>query len=662
MSMIDEGLSQALILLAAAVVVVAAARRLGLPSLLGYLAVGTVLGPYAFAVISESSTSRLLPQLGVVFLLFTLGLEFSWPRMLAMRREVFGIGSAQVLGTAAVVSSIAVSLGQPLLISVVFGGAVAMSSTVIIVQQLTEQAELNRTHGRIAFSVVLFQDLAIVPFLALASAVSVGSGNFTAAGIARAVGGGVLAVGLVLLAGRFVLRPLLNEIAHSRLRELFTLAVLLTALGSAWASHLAGLSLGAGGFLAGMMLAESEYRHQVEVVIKPFRDILLGLFFISVGMLLDLSVLARDFWLILALLAGLIVVKLVVATSVVRAFGVPSFKALRAGVALSVGGEFGIALVTLLLQGHAASVEVTQSLLVAIVLSMVLSPFILRNNKRFARLVLGERGPPAVTALMREEEVAAAVAKREHVILCGYGRVGQNIARVLESQGYEYIALDLDPARIRVARQGGDPVLYGDSADEELLRKCGVENASAVIITFANPAVSLGIVRAVRLLRRDVPILVRTQDDVGIKELQDAGATEVVPETFEASLMLVSHALMLLNAPVSRVVRTIGEIRSERYATLRNIYRHDNALPLGDEHQYREELKSVVVPPGAWSVGRSLREVRERGADVIFTAIRRQGILGREPSIDTQLRDGDIVVLYGLPVALEHAEAVLLAG
>lgn len=660
--MIDEGLPQALILLAAAVVVVTAARRLGLPSLLGYLAVGTMLGPFAFGVITESGTSRLLSELGVVFLLFTLGLEFSWPRMLAMRREVFGIGSAQVLGTTAVVAALAVALGQPLLIAIVIGGAVAMTSTVIILQQLTEQAELNRTHGRIAFAVVLFQDLAIVPFLALASAVAAGSEDFSADRAARAVGGGILAVAVVLLAGRLLLRPLFNEIARSRLRELFTLAVLLTALGSAWASYLAGLSMGAGGFLAGMMLAESEYRHQVEVVIKPFRDILLGLFFISVGMLLDLGVLTRDFWLIFAMLAALIVVKLAVAGAAVRAFGVPPFKALRAGMALSVGGEFGIALLTILLQGHAASASVTQPLLVAIVLSMAVSPFILRNNKRFARFLLGERGPLLPTALAREEQAAVAVARREHVILCGYGRVGQNVARVLDSQGYEYIALDLDPARIRMARQGGDPVLFGDSADEDLLKKCGLENASAVIITFANPSVSLGIIRAVRHLRTDVPILVRTQDDVGLKELQDAGATEVVPETFEASLMLVSHALMLLNAPVSRVVRTIGDIRSKRYATLRNIYRRDDALPLGEEHEYREELKSVVVPPGAWSVGRALREVRERGAEVVFTAIRRHGILGREPSLDAQLRDGDIVVMYGLPDALEHAEKVLLAG
>jgi CPA2 family monovalent cation:H+ antiporter-2 len=293
---------------------------------------------------------------------------------------------------------------------------------------------------------------------------------------------------------------------------------------------------------------------------------------------------------------------------------------------------------------------------------MVTSPFLLRNNRLLARGVLREQGPRARAEARAESDPAADVARREHVILCGFGRVGQNVARVLESQGFEYIALDLDPARVRNARQAGDPVVYGDSSDDELLRQVGLENASAVVITFADPAVSIGIVRSVRLLRADVPILVRTQDDTLLRELTDAGATEVVPETFEASLMLVSHTLMLLNVPVSRVVRTVGGIRSNRYATLRNIFRRDDALPIDEQHAYREELKSVVVPPGAWAVGRSISEVRARGAQVAFTGVRRQGILGREPASEMILREGDVVVLYGLPESLEHAEAVLLAG
>ncbi len=301
--------------------------------------------------------------------------------------------------------------------------------------------------------------------------------------------------------------------------------------------------------------------------------------------------------------------------------------------------------------------------MVAIVLSMVLSPLILSNNKRVARWLLHEQAPPT-TASEREQSATAEIAQREHVILCGFGRVGQNVARVLEGQGFEYIALDLDPARIRAARQAGDPVMYGDSADEEMLAKAGIATASALVISFSDPATSLGILRSVRRLRAELPVLVRTQDDAQLKELQDAGATDVVPETFEASLMLVSHVLMLLHVPVARVLRTLGDIRHNRYAVLRNIVRHGH----GDEHpldeplEPREEIKSVVVPPGAWAVGRSLGEVRGRGVAVTFTGVRRQGILGREPAADTVLRDGDIVVIYGQPEELERAEAVLLAG
>jgi CPA2 family monovalent cation:H+ antiporter-2 len=661
--MIEDPLSQVLMLLAAALLVVAIARRLGLPAILGYLVVGTLLGPFAFGLIDQSGTTRLLAELGVVFLLFTLGLEFSWPRMVAMRREVFGLGTAQVAATTALVSALAAAAGVAWPAAIVIGGAVAMSSTAIILQQLTEQAELNRTHGRIAFSVLLFQDLAVVPFLVLAGALSVGDAAFSLRSLLVTVGLGVLAVGVVLLAGRFLLRPLLYEIAHSRVRELFTLAVLFVALASAWTSHAAGVSMAAGGFLAGVMLAETEYRHQVEAVIRPFRDILLGLFFITVGMLLDLRLLWSEFALVAGLWLAMTVVKAGIVSLVVRSSGLPWFKSVRAAVVLSIGGEFGIALLTILLQGGSpATAAAVQPLFVAIVLSMVTSPFLLRNNRALARLVLRERGPAPPSSQDRESDSTAELAMREHVIVCGFGRVGQNVARVLESQGFEYIALDLDPARVRNARQAGDPVVYGDSSDDELLRQVGLQNASAVVITFASPGTSIGIIRSVRLMRSDVPILVRTQDDTRLTELMDAGATEVVPETFEASLMLVSHTLMLLNVPVSRVVRTVGGIRSNRYATLRNIFRRDDALPIDEDHAFREELKSVVVPPGAWAVGRSIDEVRRRGAAVAFTGVRRQGILGREPASDMQLREGDVVVIYGLPEALEHAEAVLLAG
>jgi K+:H+ antiporter len=652
-------LTQVLILLASSVLLVTLARRVGAPTTLAYLVVGVILGPNALNIVSDSGTTRQLAELGVAFLLFTLGLEFSLPRMLAMRREVFGLGAAQVGATAAVFAIIGKTLGLSWLVAIVVGGAISMSSTAILLQQLTERSELNRTHGRLAFSMLLFQDLAFVPFLALASVLAAGRDHFQLGGSVLAVVGGVVAIVAVLATGRWLLRPLFHEIAHSRLRELFTLAVLLVVLGSAWASNVAGLSLSLGAFLSGMMLAETEYRHQIEAVIRPFRDILLGVFFISVGMLLDMRLLAGELGVVSATLVALVVLKATIAALVTRPFTSSRFKALRTGIVISIGGEFGVALCTIGLQADLIPARFGEPLLVAIVLSMVLSPFILNNNRYVARFLLREDGPPPTP---REDVATIEIAHREHVILCGFGRVGQNIARVLESQGFEYIALDLDPARIRAARQAGDPVIFGDSADESLLVKMGLETASAVVISFSDPATSLGILRSVRRLRPDVPVLVRTADDVGIKELQDAGATDVVPETFEASLMLVSHVLMLLHVPVSRVVRTVNEIRNNRYAVLRNIVRRGDARPLDETHDHREEIKSVVVPPGAWAVGRTLGDVRGRGVEVVFTGIRRLGILGREPAVDTVLRDGDIVVIYGQPEELERAESVLLAG
>jgi CPA2 family monovalent cation:H+ antiporter-2 len=660
--MIEQPLAQVLILLAGSLFVVTLLRRMKLPPILGYLVVGMALGPHAFGLVQESPTTALLAELGVTFLLFTLGLEFSLPRMLAMKREVFGLGAAQVVATTIVFACIARLAGVDWPMAVVIGGAISMSSTAIIMHQLTERAELNRTHGRLSFSMLLFQDLAFVPFLALAAALT-RPGEFSMISTLKNVGFGIVAVAVVLVVGRWLLKPLFQEIARSRLRELFTLAVLFVVLSSAWVSHEAGLSLALGGFLAGMMLGETEYRHQIETVIRPFRDILLGLFFITVGMLLDVRLLVDEFALVSAMLIGLVVLKTATAAIVSRWFVRSWFKAIRTGVVISIAGEFGIALLTLVLQGQALPTNIGQPLLVAIALSMIVSPFVISNNKWVARFLLREKGPPG-TAFEREDAATHSIAQREHVILCGFGRVGQNVARVLETHNFEYIALDLDPARIRAARQVGDPVIFGDSTDEEMLIRAGLERASAVIISFADPSTSVAILRSIRALRRDVPVLVRTQDDSKLNELREAGATDVVPETLEASLMLVSQVLMLLNVPVVKVVRTISDIRNTRYAVLRNIVNLDGAsqLPIEDQPGEVEELKTVLLPPGAWSVGRTLDEIRARGAQVTFTSIRRHGIVGREPGGEAELRDGDIVVIYGPPKALEHAESVLLAG
>jgi CPA2 family monovalent cation:H+ antiporter-2 len=654
-------LEDILLLLAATLAVVVGLRRLRMPPLIGFLAVGMAVGPHALGWVATTETTRALAEFGVVFLLFALGLEFSLPRLIATRGEVFLLGSLQVGATAAAVAAIAMAFDVPLAVAVVLGGAVAMSSTAIVLQQLTQQGELNRTHGRLAFGTLLFQDLAVVPFLALAGVLASADATISTAEISFAILKAAIALVIVLAAGRWLLRPLFHEIAASGAPELFTFAVLFVAIGAAWSTHAAGLTFALGAFLAGMMLAETEYRYQVEAGIRPFRDTLLGLFFVTIGMQLDVPGLFRHLPAVTAILAGMLLLKTVIVMLAARGFAGQWFKALRTGIVLSEGGEFGFALLALLLQNRLIGSEITQPLLAAITLSMVLSPFLIRHNKRIARFVLRESGP-AQTELARIDAATQALAAREHVILCGYGRVGQNVARVLESQGFEYLAMDLDPFRVRTAREAGDPVIYGDATDERMLHSVGLERASAVIVSFADPERSLRIVEAVRRARALVPLLVRTTDDTQLEELHAAGATEVVPETLEAALTLVSHALLMLDVPMSRVLRTVGEIRRQRYRILRTVFRREGAELLDETHALREELHTVVLPPGAWSVARTLREIRERGAEVSFTAVRRDGIVGRDPDQDMKLREGDIVILFGTPEANEHAEAVLLAG
>src|ERR1035441_5039348 len=536
-----------------------------------------------------------------------------------------------------------------------------MSSTAIIISQLTEQSENNRTHGRLAVAICLFQDLSFPLFLALVSVLTGGGQAASPKHIAVAVGSAILALLLVLAAGRWLLRPLFVVIASVRSAELFSLAVLLAVLASAWATHAAGLSLALGAFLAGMMLAETEFRHQIEATIRSYREVLIGLFFISVGMLLDVRLLLRTLPLVTAILAGMVLLKAVVVTMVAQPATKSWFKSLRRGVVVAPGGEFGFALLTLLLRRELLSPNVVQPLLAATVLSMVVSPILIRHNRRITRAILGESGPP-ISAAMRETQATLAVAERDHVVICGFGRVGQNIARVLEQTGFEYIALDLDPYRVRVGRQAGDPVIYGDAGQEKVLENVGIAHASCVVVTFTKPEVALRILRSVRDLRPDVPVLVRTQDDSKLEELQAAGATEVVPETFEASLMLLSHLLLLLKLPVTRVIRTVKDIRSHRYGMLPPHFLVADAERLDESHAFREELHSVILPPHAWAVGKSIAELTAKGSQAAVSAVRREGIVGREPSPDTVFREGDVVVVCGTPEAVEHAETLLLMG
>jgi CPA2 family monovalent cation:H+ antiporter-2 len=462
--------------------------------------------------------------------------------------------------------------------------------------------------------------------------------------------------------GRWLFRPLFREIARHRSSETFTLTVLFVALSSAWATHALGLSMALGAFLAGMLLSETEFRHQTEAVIKPFQDILLGLFFVSVGMLLDLRLLLTQLPLLMLLLVSLLVVKAVIILGIVRQFVPNTRKALRAGIVICMGGEFGFALLTLLLKGRMVDTGLVQALLTTVALSMLIGALLVRYNKRIADFLLRRRRPDTSEVAL-ETAATRELAQREHVMICGFGRVGQNLARVLEKRGFEYIAIDLDPFRVRDARQAGDPVVYGDASQPEVLEALGLERASVVVVSFDAADAALRIVRAVRRLRGDVPILVRTEDDSRLEALQAAGATEIVPEIFETSLSLVSHVLLFLKVPAPDVLETTEDIRHDRYAILRSVFRRRDARSLeDDEHALRQQLRTVVLPPGATAVGRTIGELGMDKGKVVVTALRREGIVGRDPEPGTRLREGDVLVLWGAPEDLEQGENRLLMG
>ncbi len=650
-----------LILLAVAVLVVVALRRAKLPAIIAYLCTGFIVGPHGLGWIADTADTRDLAEFGVVFLLFTLGLEFSLPRLIVMRKAVFVLGGAQVVLTTLGAAAIAWLLGAKIPVALVLGGAFAMSSTAIVVKQLAEQTELNLQHGRLSIAVLLFQDLAVIPFLILIPALARGSGTTIADDLLWAFVKGTIAVIVILGVGRWLLRPLFHQIASARSAELFTLAVLLVTLAAAWSTAALGLSLALGAFLAGMMLAETEYRHQVEADIRPFRDILLGLFFVTVGMLLNPHIIARYWWLLIIAVIAIMLFKAGVITLLSRGLGADRGASLRTGIVLAQCGEFGFALLALGLSASVIHAPVAEFSLGVIVLSMIVSPLLIHANQSIATRIFPENEADDRDRLQHDIGKHQVHAEN-HVLIVGYGRVGQNVARFLEPEGFEFVALDLDPVRVKRAREAGDPVYFGDGTNAEILKAAGVERARAVVISYFQVPTALKILEHVKKIRPDIPVLVRTRDDVDLDKLMKAGATEVIPETMESSLMVASHLLHLLGMPMSKILRKVQEVRTHRYSLLRSVFRGQDALPMDTSHAFREQLYTVTLNAGARAINRTIGELNLRDKGVVVTALRREGVVGRQPPADTLLKEGDVLVLWGTPEDLELSEEKLLKG
>ncbi|MCX7901846.1 MAG: cation:proton antiporter [Burkholderiaceae bacterium] len=657
-----SALDLALLLLAASVLGVVAFRSLNLPPMLGYLAVGILIGPHALALVPDTEGTRYLAEFGVVFLMFSIGLEFSLPKLRAMRHIVLGLGLAQVLATivsvliAGYLAHALFALPVSLAGAFALGGALAMSSTAIVLKLLAERLELETEHGRRIVGVLLLQDLAVVPLLVIVPTLATAPENLvTALGVAAAKAGALLA--LLLAGGQWLLRRWLHLVARRKSHELFTLNVLLVTLALAWLTEHAGLSLALGAFVAGMLIAETEYRHQVEEDIKPFREVLLGLFFVTIGMLLNLRVVLEQFgWVLLALLLPT-AFKFLLIVGLARATGASAATAIRAALPLAAAGEFGFVLLQQAGGLQLLPPQWMQVVLAAMLLSMLATPLLVHYSDRIAlRFVASEW---MQRALALTQIATRTMATERHVVICGYGRTGQHLAKMLEQESIDYVALDLDPDRVREAVAAGEPVVYGDAGRRETLAAAGVNRAAALVVTYQNTASALKVIHFAHELNPRLPIIVRTADDTDLDKLLAAGATEVVPEVFEGSLMLGSHALVLLGVPLSRVVRRVREARDSRYRLLRGYFHGaDDPAEFDDEAHVR--LHSVTLDDQAAAVGRRLGDFSLGDLGVEATAVRRRGIRGADPSPDLVLQAGDVLVLRGLPEALQRAEERLL--
>ena len=633
-------------------------KRINLPPILAYLATGIFAGPHALGWITDYQEIHLVAEFGIVFLLFTLGLEFSIPKLVAMRHIVFGLGSAQVGISIFLLMLVAIIFGTNWLSAFSIASLLALSSTAIVVKQLSESGELHTRRGQLAIGILLFQDIAVVPLL-IALPLLAGEGDqllIVAIGIALAKG--ALVCGFLWAIGKWILPRVFNEVAQVRTDELFVLTTLLVTLFASALTHAFGLSMALGAFLAGIMLGESQYRHQLEADIRPFRDILMGLFFVTVGMQLDMAfVFMNANWIILGLL-GLILIKCLVIKVLARMMGESQKDAWSAGLMLCQMGEFGFVLIALALQ-HQIIASSYASLLIAVgVLSMAITPHLIDNNQFIAKMLSKKEK----TKNSEEEKPTFKSELEQHVVICGFGRVGQTVARFLKTEAIPYIALDIDPVRIREAQAAGENVHFGHVKHKEVLNAAGVKNSRLVIITFADYDKSTAIVSVLKSICEKVKILVRMKDDSRLAELKDAGVTEVVPESLEGSLMLVSHVLFMSGVPVKRILRRVQQERKNRYGILHGYFPGENSDLAPSSIERLEHLHAVALSDDAFAINKSLEELSLDKKRVDIMGLRREGKEISKPALDMILQSQDILVIRGKPRKVERVERYLLEG
>lgn len=534
-------IQEIVILIGAAVIAVPICQKLRVGSVLGYLFAGIVVGPYGLTLVSDVEAIKAIGELGIVFLLFVIGLELPVERLKRIGLATYGLGSLQILVTLGAIGLVAWLLDFNIVAAVVIGGALALSSTAIVIETLRSRQQTRSALGRVAIAILLLQDLAVSPLLVVievtGNSVSQSLDANLAAELGLAAVKGIIAIGIIMIVGRLLLSPLLRIVAGARSPELFVASVLLVALGTSYFTEQAGLSLAFGAFLAGMLLAETEYRHQVAADIEPFRGILLGLFFMTVGMSIDMLFALDHILVIVGLVIAIMTGKGALIYGLGRLFGIEKWRSIRLGAHLCQGGEFGFVLFALAADNGILTREASLSLVVAVAISMALTPLLLSQGLRWLEQMESKGANDS------EELAAEADGVANHTIIVGYGEVGGIVARLLKARELPYLVLDMSPRVIKEARSQGEPVFYGDATIGSVLEAAQAGTAHAVVISTRTPQVAISVLRAVREHFPDLPVFARGGNEITVSELRKAGITDAIPETLDSGLRLVGAVL-----------------------------------------------------------------------------------------------------------------------
>lgn len=650
-------LSSIVLILLAAVMAVVVCRRLNIPPMFGYLVAGFVAGPGVMRLLHQDAATEFLGEIGIVFLMFTIGLEFSLGKMQAMRKLVFGLGSAQVGLTLLVFTVLLRLFGVAWLEALALAAALTMSSTAIVSRILSERTELTQPHGQMVMGVLLMQDLAVVPLLILLNALGGDSSRlWQDLGWALLKMVGVLA--FLVVAGGKIMQPWFRLIARQHSGELFMLNVLLVTLAVAWFTEIAGLSLALGAFIAGMLMAETEFRFQVEDDIRPFRDILLGFFFITVGMKINPAALINQWVLVLGMVALLVAGKAAIVFAIAAQRRYPPRDSLKTALYLAQGGEFGFVLLNIILQKQLAQPAVVQGAITAVLVSMMLSPFVIRLSQPLAGALFRSSWEEQAADL--QQMLMDSMSKDEHVLIIGFGHTGQAIARILERQDIGWYALDLDADRVQAARLAGEPVAFGDAKRKEILVAAGLQRARALVVTTRNVDDTAHILDVVGKERSGLPTIVRVQTDDQIEAMHRLGAESVLSDDSEMGLVISAQIMLSLGSNFSDVFAMMRQVRQSQYRVLDGYFPDssgDGAAGLLDLHRH-----ALVVLPEAYAVGKTLADLPLHSLEIALIGIRRRAARLSSVAPDFVFEPSDVLLVIGRQDKIARLEKWLLQG